>query len=68
MTATILDEIGTPAGVSRELMRHSTQTMTNLYTRPREDQQREAIEELAATLNSAEGTAKVLPEPLTQSS
>ncbi len=50
MTATILDEIGTPDGVRRQLMRHSSQTMTNLYTRPRDDQRRGAVERLAETL------------------
>ncbi len=57
MTATILDEIGTPDGVRRNLMRHSSQTMTNLYTRPRDDQARDAITQLASTLNGARTTA-----------
>jgi integrase len=58
MTATILDEIGTPDGVRRKLMRHSSQTMTNLYTRPRDDQGREAIERLADTLSAASRATK----------
>ena len=47
MTATIHDEIGTPSGVRRELMRHATESMTALYTRPREDQGRQAVDRLA---------------------
>jgi integrase len=50
MTATILDEIGTPSGVRRDLMRHATESMTAIYTRPREDQHRQAIDRLAAAL------------------
>jgi hypothetical protein len=56
MTATIHDEIGTPSGVRRELMRHATDSMTALYTRPREDQGRQAVVRLASALASA-GTA-----------
>jgi integrase len=55
-TATIHDEIGTPSGVRRELMRHATDSMTALYTRPREDQGRQAVVRLASALASA-GTA-----------
>ena len=58
MTATVLDEIGTPDGVRRTLMRHSTQTMTNLYTRPRDDQGRQAIERLADKLAGANGATE----------
>src|SRR5262249_41004608 len=58
MTATFLDEIGTPDGVRRKVMRHSTQTMTNLYTRPRDDQERQAIGRLADTLSAAGGATK----------
>jgi site-specific recombinase XerC len=53
MTATVHDEIGTPSGVRRELMRHATDTMTALYTRPREDQGRRAVDRLASALGSA---------------
>ena len=53
MTATVHDEIGTPSGVRRDLMRHATDSMTALYTRPREDQGRRAVERLAAVLDSA---------------
>ena len=53
MTATIHDEIGTPSGVRRELMRHATDSMTALYTRPREDQGRQAVDRLASVLHSA---------------
>jgi integrase len=56
MTATIHDEIGTPSGVRRELMRHASDSMTALYTRPREDQGRQAVRRLASALASA-GTA-----------
>jgi integrase len=50
MTATIHDEIGTPSGVRRDLMRHATESMTALYTRPRDDQSRQAVDRLAAAL------------------
>jgi site-specific recombinase XerC len=52
MTATVHDEIGTPSGVRRELMRHATDSMTALYTRPREDQGWQAVDRLAAALES----------------
>jgi integrase len=55
MTATVLDEIGTPSGVRRELLRHSTDSMIALYTRPREDQRREAVERLASVIGPADG-------------
>jgi len=55
-TATIDDEIGTPSGVRRELMRHASDSMTALYTRPRDDQGRQAVRRLASALASA-GTA-----------
>ena len=58
MTATIHDEIGTPSGVRRELMRHATDSMTALYTRPREDQGRQAVVRLASALASAGSATK----------
>jgi integrase len=62
MTATILDEIGAPSGVRRELMRHSTDSMTALYTRPREDQRREAVERLASVIGPADGATESATE------
>jgi integrase len=53
MTATVHDEIGTPSGVRRDLMRHATDAMTALYTRPREDQGRLAVDRLASALGTA---------------
>ena len=54
MTAKIHDEIGTPSGVRRNLMRHATDAMTASYTRPREDQGRLAVDRLAIALGSAD--------------